>query len=285
MKKLSVFGVISIAAIVSGLLIGCGGSGSSNSAPGPTISTTGGISSTTGNSTTVVPSSASPQQVQVTLGNGSTVTAMVPPGQPAFTPTSTLSIIPSGVAIINGLAPGRFQRRTSGANPVNISYNKGATWLYTGVNFDSSGTLTQNIALVAPILSGAGNNSKCYLQAVGPLALTGTVNNGAVLTIQQLIFGIVIDSLGVASLPATLTLDLPGNNGLTVPSNSASVNYPLPDYATGTATLLFTWPGIVRAQTKSVTNGAVSYEGPSNSAPVRIPSGGVTTVEYLFTQP
>jgi len=282
LKKPQSFCLVFATALAISSVLGCGGGGSSSTNAGPVINTNGGITTTTGNATIGKGSSSSPQQVQVKLQNGTTVNAIVPPGQPAFTTTSTLSIVPTGVPIINGLSPSFIRRGTNSGNPVNISYNKGASWVYTGVNLDPTGSLATNLALVAPVLSGISNNSQCYLEAVGPLTLRG---NDAKLTIGQVIFGVVTDSNGVTALPQTLSLSLPSNGGLTTKDNFARVTYPTPDYATGTAILLFTWPGIVRAQTNPVSGGSVNYEGPSNSAPVRIPTGGVTTVEYLFSQP
>src|SRR5476651_206286 len=99
-RKLSIYGFISAAAIVSGILAGCGGS-SSVAGLGGTVATTGGITTAPGTSATGAASSPTPQQVQVTTASGP-VTGTLPAGE-SIPVGGTVATVPPGVPFIVGL--------------------------------------------------------------------------------------------------------------------------------------------------------------------------------------
>jgi len=277
-RKLSIFGFISAAALVSGVLIGCGGSSASSSSNLPIVTQTGGVTTDTGTSTTSAPSSGTPQQVQVTTSGGGTVTATVPPGQQAISTTTPLAVVPMNSPFLNGVSFGPKIKRAPTAHPLNISYDQGATWQWTGVNVNSDASFDGNLVLAGP--------SACYLQAVGPFTILSS--SGLIpeqLTVGQFIFGIVVDATGHASIPSKTKMRIPANGGSTTSGNYVNVTYPSPAYATGTGTLRVTWPGVSKVQTKAIIGGLCAFSDPLSDSADQLPSTGVTTVQYLFTLP
>jgi len=274
-KRLSLFGLISAAALVSGVLIGCGGS-SATAGPAPVVAATGGITTSSGSTTTSVSSSTSPQQVQVTTTGGATVNAVVPPGQPALTPASVVATIPANQPIINGLTFGPSVHRAPTAHPLNISYD-GTTWVWSGVNVNADGSL-DNYLVLAP--------GYVYLQAVGPFTMVGGGSSflPGRLTMQTLVFGIPVDATGIPGIPTDLQMKLPGNNGTTSNGQYVNVTYPTPNFATGIGTLTITWPGVKKQQVKTVIGGLVSYSdiNAGDSANDHVPPAGVTEIRYIL---
>jgi len=276
-KQLQFFGFISVAATLSGVLIGCGGSSATTSSIGGSIQTTGGVTTQLGSSTTPVPTSNSPQQIQVLTSGGGTVTGIVPPGQPAITTTTLVSVIPANVPFINGLSVPKFKGLGTLAHPVNISYNQGATWSYSGSNVQTDGSINPPIVLVA--------GTSEWLQAVGPFAFAGgTLFKPTQLTVQQFIFGIVVDSTGAASIPSGMNLKLPVNGGTVAAGNFVTVNYPTPNFNTGSGHLKITWPGEVSAQTRAISGGTATFNdallvGKPND---NVPRSGVDLVQFIY---
>jgi len=273
-RKLNILGLISAAAVVSGVLVGCGGSGATVAGTSTTVTTTGGVTTTTGNSTTTVSSSTSPQQVQVTTSGG-TVTATVPPGQPAISSSTTLAVIPSGTSFFNGLS-GVVKPRGGGAGEVFISYDRN-TWYDTGVLVGTNGTLSQNMVFAAPTTSAF--STPIFFKIQGPLNFTGSGTSGATLTVGQLILGFFIAADGKTSLPLTLALNLPANNGSTAGGNYANLSFPS-EFAVGVGTLHINWPGVTKIQTKTAVRGLLSFSDPLSDTSDHIPAAGVDTVEF-----
>jgi len=276
-RKLHVSSLILAAALISGALIGCGGSSATTSNAGGSIQTTGGVTTTTGNSTTSGSSSTSFQQVQVNTSAGP-ITGVVPPGQPAFTPSTILGIIPAGQPFIAGMSTTKFQKRAPGANPINISYNQGATWSYSGSNVQPDGSINPPIVYVA--------GTKSWLQAVGPFTFVGgTVFKPAVLNVQQFIFGIVVDATGAVSIPVAANYKLPVNGGTLAGGNFAQVTY-TPNFATGSGYFAVSWAGVTKHETEAVTNGTVQFQSSHLVGPAsdNIPGTGVDLVECLYNQ-
>jgi len=288
-RRLSILSLISAAALVSGVLIGCGGSNVSTAGVSPTVTATGGVPVTSGAPVTAAPSSTTPQQIQVTQSNGTTVTGTVPPGQPAIAAGSTTGVIPANIPFINGLTPtpsvhkvGTAKKLTSGEgqNPLLISYDQGHSWTWTGLNINQDGSLSGYLVVAA------GTNF--WLEAVGPFVLIST--QGFVtqqLSMQDLVFGIIVNADGIASVPSSLTMKLPTNGGTTANGNFVSVGYPTPEFSSATGSLTIT--GLVagsKSQTRAIVSGKATFNDPvDNGTPDKIPSGGINEVIFLVTQP
>jgi hypothetical protein len=286
-RRLSIFGLISAAAIVSGVLVGCGGSSASVAGFNPTVTATGGVpvtvASSTGTTTTSVPASSSPQQVQVTTTGGTVIggpggpPAVVPPGQPAITSSTTIGVIPASIPFINGLQFAPSSHRAPTAHPLNISYDAGLHWTWTGCNVNNAGDLDAYLILTPGAV---------WLQAVGPFVLiTSSGFHISSLTMQQLIFGIVVDTDGIPSIPTDLHMRIPANGGTTAGGNFVNVSYFTPNFATGTGKLILT--GLAsgtKTQTKAVVAGNVNFADPTADSQDHVPSTGVNTVEYLYSK-
>jgi hypothetical protein len=280
-RKLSIFGFISAAALVSGVLIGCGGSSATTSGANPTVLTTGGVTTSTGNSSTPAPTSTTFQQVQV----GAT-TANIPPGQPNITTSTTLAIIPTGTSFLNGLTP-QFHRPATGtakalgtppAGEVYVGYSPTGPWLDTGVSIGANATLSSSLAFAAPATSWLPN----YLMVGGPLNITGTGINGGTLTINTgFVLGFVVFADGSTSLPGMLSLKLPANGGTIAGGNYANVT--IPSEFLGGVSMELTWPGETKNQTKFDTTGTVSISVASKgNATDDVPTGGINTCSVLI---
>jgi len=277
-KQLRLLGFMSIAGLVSGVLIGCGGSSASVPNANPTVITTGGVTTSSGSATTAAPTSGTPQQVQV---NG--MTATVPPGQPTISVGTTLCVIPAGTSFLNGLTP-KFDHPATGtvkklatapAGEVFVGYSASGPWFDTGVSIGANATLSSNIAFAAPATSFLPN----YLMVGGPLNITGTAFNSGTLTINNsFILGFVVFADGGSSLPGTLSLKLPGNGGTIAGGNYANVT--IPSEFVGGVSMNLAWPGVSKHQTKIDTTGTVSISVataggfPSDD----VPSGGISSV-------
>ena len=278
-KRLSIFGFISAAALVSGVLVGCGGSSASTSGTVPTVTSTGGFVTTPGNSTTAAPTSTTPQQVQVTTGSG-TGPAVVPPGQPSIDTSTTLCVIPSGQTILNGLAPGKFKKQAPGtpSGEIFISYDD-VNWFDTTVQFKSDGTISESMAFASP---ASAFSPAVFIKVVGPLTLSGTGINGNALTIaNEIEFGFIIFSDGSSSLPIKLALKLPANGGSTAGGNYANCTTTT-DFATGVGVLKINWPGVSKTQTKTAVKGLLSFSDPLSDLNDQIPSSGINHVGFYF---
>jgi len=279
-KRLSIFGFISAAALVSGVLIGCGGSSATSPAPSPSSYVTGNLKGATGSVTSFNPAT---QQVQVNVG-GSPVSAQVPVGEtPAL--GAPIAVIPPGTPIINGLteqgAAGGKVHLTPGFTPYHLfsSIDAGKSYQDTGI------TITPLGALSGPLALTAGQN--VILTTGGPYTIiSGSFPAITQLTVQTFTFGLVVNAQGVASIP-TFNGKLPSNGGTTAGTNFVQVTYPTPAFSTGTGTLTIT--GLVsgsKIETVGITAGSATYNDAfNNGVQDAIPSGGVSTVQFMFTQP
>ncbi|MDR3690007.1 MAG: hypothetical protein P4L46_11555 [Fimbriimonas sp.] len=275
-KRLSIFGLISAAALVSGVLVGCGGSSASTAGQTGTVVTTGGVTTSTGTST-AAPASGTWQQVQVTTPSGSD-SGIVPPGQPDITTTTVVGVVPKTTPFLGNVQFAGFNARTTAStHPLNISYDNGATWAWTGINVNADTSLDKNLVLAG--------GTKCWLQAVGPFAIVGgTAFAPTQLTLQQFIYGLIVNADGTISLPTAISAKLPANNGTTAAGNHVDVTFPTPDFATGSGQLKITWPGITKTQTKILVNGSARFNDPLQDSSDNVPSTGVTTVQFLLSQ-
>jgi len=280
-RKLGIYGFISAAAIVSGILAGCGGS-SSVEGLGGTVTTTGGLTTASGTTAAPVTSSPTPQQVQVTTASGP-VTGTLPANE-AIPAGTNVNVIPSGTPFIVGLTLGpsfHGKQKTpavsgSGSKPTTGAqgsvYVDGAD---TGLVVDSSGALSGNLILVP------GNHT---ITAYGPFTIVGgTAFNPTQLTVGVFNFGVPVHNDGVAGIPSALALKLPVNGGSWFHGPYVRVTYPTPDFANGSGTLI-----IVVDSTRTISdgqrfdsNGQALYKSLGGSLISHtVPANGVVSVTF-----
>jgi len=279
-RKLGIYGFISAAAIVSGILAGCGGSNSVEGLGG-TVQTTGGVTTSSGTTATPVASSPTPQQVQVTTASGP-VTGTLPAGE-SISSGQNVNVVPSGVPIIQGLTLGTsFHGKVStpalagsGAKPTTGA--QGSIYVdgqNTGLTVDSDGSLSGNLILVP------GTHT---ITAYGPFTIVG----GSAFSPTQLtvgVFNFIVPVLpdGVAAIPSALTLKLPVNGGSWAHGPYVRVTYPTPDFATSAGTLT-----IVVDATRTIADGQTFVNGQATYSSLggslishTVPATGVVSVTF-----
>jgi hypothetical protein len=278
-RKLGIYGLISAAAIVSGIMAGCGGSSASVQGLGGTVTTTGGITTAPGTTTTSTSSSSAPQQVQVTTSSG-VITGTLPPGE-SITAGQNVATIPPGVPIIQGLtltkfnghektpAPSTSAKPTTGAQ--GSVYVDGQN---TGLTVDSQGDLSGYLILTA------GNH---VVTAYGPFSIVGgSVFAPTELTIGVFNFGVVVGADGIPSIPSNLNIKLPTNGGSWAHGPFVTVTYPTPDFATSSGTLIIVVDSARTIQEgRQFANGVATYYSLGASLiNHNVPSGGVESVTF-----
>jgi len=283
-RKLGIYGLISAAAIVSGILAGCGGSSSSVEGLGGPVQTTGGITNSAGTSSTGVGSSSSPQQVQVQVG-GQTVTGTLPAGE-TIQANQPFCTIPPGVPIIQGLAPGTKYGHV-GATPAATNAKpttgqQGQIWVdgqNTGLTVQSDGSISGYLILTT------GTHT---ITAYGPFTITGgSAFAPAQLTVGQFNFGVRVLADGNGSIPSNLNMKLPANNGSWAHGPYVIVTYPTPDFATGHGDLTIVVDSARTInQGRTLSSGVASYYSLGASMISHtIPANGVETVTFNYTGP
>jgi len=271
-KRLGIYGLISAAALVSGVLVGCGGSSASVQGASPVVVTTGGITNTSGAGPAGgVTSSSAPQQVQVTLSSGATVTGTLPAGE-TIPAGGTIATIPAGVPIIQGLTLGP---KFHGGHSAPATGGQGEVWVdgtNTGLTVDSSGSLSGVLILV----TGAHT-----IHAQGPFSIVTGIQQ---LGVGQFNFGVVVLADGNASIPVGLNLRLPSNGGTLANGNYVTVTYPTPDFAAGSGSLFIGYSGITVTKTLAMQNGVATYNQLTPKTSSAIPQGGVDNVTFNYHQ-
>jgi len=270
-RRLSIYGFISAAAIVSGALVGCSGSASVGGGP-PTIVTTGGLTTASGSGTPGTSSGSTPQQVQVTI-NGTTVTGTLPANE-TIPASGNVSTIQPGIPILEGLTLAPKAKKEKGAPTVSngAQGEVDVDGCDTGLTVDSQGDLSGYLFLVP------GPHT---ITAIGPFAIIGgSAFNPTQLGVGTFIFKVTVNPDGVGSIPSALSVKLPVNNGTLKNGHFVNVTYPTPDFAGGSGTLILSWPGQTITKTVVVVNGKVSYKALTNNA--IIPGTGLTSVEYDY---
>jgi hypothetical protein len=277
-RKLGIYGFISAAAIVSGILAGCGGS-NSVAGLGGTVATTGGITTTPGQSATGAGVSPSPQQVQVTTANGP-VTGTLPAGE-SIPVGGSVATIPPGVPFIVGLSlstsfHGRQTVPIPGVNGVAKPTTGSQGQIFvdgqnTGLVVNPDGSLSGFLILTP------GSHT---VTAFGPFTIIGSTTSQ--LTVGVFNFGVVVLADGVASIPSAINMRLPSNGGSWAHGPFVNVTYPTPDFSVGTGELII----VVDAartiqQTQSFNNGVATYSSLGSSLiSHNVPAGGVQTVTF-----
>jgi hypothetical protein len=300
-KRLNIYVFISAAAIVSGALVGCGGSSAALSGPGPQVKTSGGTTNTVGTNPTTttgtpVTTQNAPQQVQVTTSSG-TVTGVLPANE-VIPPSGNLTVIPAGQPIITGLGyapkthgeklPPQASSGTQGeidVNGVPVTGTDPNTGQPVAVTVNSQGELSMPL-LLAP---GSGTADVTYsIKAWGPFNIT--VGAQTLTITSYMLFNASVAYDGGISLPYTsgssttngLTMQLPANGGLVEGSNFVTVQYPA-EFAVGTATLQIdgVTPTSPIIKTSTVTSGAtVTFKQFNGNSTV--PGGGITDVIFTY---
>jgi hypothetical protein len=278
-RKLSIYGFISAAAIVSGALAGCGGSSSSVQGLGGTVQTTGGLPSGSGTSTVTVPSSTTPQQVQVTSSSGTPVTGTLPAGETIPAGTS-VAVVPTGVPIIQGLGLSTaFHKRVTnpgGSSAQPTTGSQGQIYVdgqNTGLTVDASGDLSGNLILVP------GNHT---ITAFGPFSIiSGSGFAPAQLVVGQFNFGVPVGNDGVAAIPTGINMKLPSDGGTFSHGPYVTVTYPS-DFASSSGTLIIVLDSARTIQEgKKFSAGIATYDSLGASLINHtVPSTGVVSVTF-----
>jgi hypothetical protein len=280
-KRLGIYGFISAAALVSGILTGCAGSSASVSGQGGTVSTTGGISNASGSGPAGgTTASSAPQQVQVNVG-GTVETGTLPTGE-SIPPGGTVCVVPANQPIINGLTLGpkfhgvQTTPASTGTTTVKTAASTGSQGevdvdgTNTGLTVQPDGSLS-GILLLTP-----GNHT---ITAWGSLVI---VSGTQQLTVGKFNFGVVVGSDGVGSMPSAITMKLPANGGSLSNGSFVTVTYPTPDFATGSGNLAIGYSGITVSKTQLVKNGMTTFNSLNQNHPA-IPQGGVDTVTFNYS--
>jgi len=281
-RKLSIYGFISAAALVSGVMAGCGGSSNSSGGNNPLIDVTGqGVTPQAGNAP---PTASSPnaQQVQVTVGGtpifgggfatlpanetigGSGVVCLIP-GNPNEDPNLQPFLNNTSFSSVMKKAPGTVSKSIA-SDPGDV-YVDGQP---TGVFINSSGAFDGFIVLTP------GNHT---LAVYGPFNVLGPVSQ---LTVKQFQFGVTVGTDGIGSIPSNLVMKLPSNGGHITQPCFVDVTYPTPDFASGLGGLNIVYGSVTKAQTRTVNNGAVQFNALTAQANDTIPAGGVDSVVYNY---
>jgi len=270
-KRLSIYGFISAAALVSGALVGCAGTSASVQGASPVINSTGGISNTPGTAPTNTPTSTAPQQLQVTTASGTVMGTL--PANETIPPSGTVATIPAGTPIIQGLQLGPKFHGEKGAPTTGAQGEVDVDGVNTGLTVTSNGSLSGILILVP------GNHT---IHAEGPFAIVSGIQQ---LSVGQFNFGIVVlASDGNASIPSSLNIRLPANGGSLANGNYVTVTYPTPDFATGSGTLTIAYSGITVTKTKGLSNGITTYDQLTPKVTSSIPASGVDNVTFNFSQ-
>jgi hypothetical protein len=271
LSKYNVFGVVS-AALLSGAMVGCGGSSASVQGAGGTVQTTGGLTTTSQTFTSGVGSSTAPQQVQVTV-NGTQQNATLPPGE-SIGAGQSVAVLPPTQIIVGLAGP---QARTKKAAPTTGSAGEvDVDGQNTGLTVTSGGALSGYLILVP------GTHT---VTAYGPFTIVGgSAFHPTQLTVGKFVFKVIVLADGTPSTPSALTLNLPVDGGSISHGSYVTAGYSSefsPSYS-GTLTITYAGTSILKSQALVVnpTTGLATATYNALSSHPAIPSGGVDTVEF-----
>ena len=276
------YGLVSAAVVLSGVLAGCGGSGSVKGIA-PTVRTTGGVGSDTGTATAGTTAGGTPQQVQVTVSDGSTQTATLPPF--STVPSSGVVGVVQPGPILEGLTHPSFHGVVKTPKATVKSFAETPYHVYvndfdSGVTVDTGGSLTGFL-----ILCPAESGPKSYkISVTGPFTLV----NGATssLTIGRFVFRVVVYPDGSVTVPNRISGNLPGDGGSFDGGNSVTVRYPtrvIPHMVGGSASLRITYGSNAMFDADLVgSTGTVTYKNNQAINHGNIPDTGVDSVEFSF---
>jgi len=278
-KRLGIIGTLAAAAMVSGVLVGCGGSSASVQGINVSVPVTGGVSNQGATLNTAVTASTSPQQVQITAADGTTQTVVVPPGE-SFNAGDPAIVLAPNQPILSGLTVGP---RVHGGKP----QQGGGSQIYidglpSGVFLNAVGALTLGLLL------GPGNHT---MSVSGPFSITGTSSTGTPSTLDitdSINLNAVVKIVGglpFASLPINVTGKLPGDGGST--SNGNSVSGSLFGFTVGYGQLTIVWPGVTKNQKvplrASGVTGTFTFHDPLSDSQDTIPSTGISSLTFGYS--
>jgi len=277
-KKVGILGSITAAALVCGVLAGCGGSSASVAGINVSVPVTGGVQNQGATLGADVSAATTPQQVQITAADGTTQTVVVPPGE-SFHAGDQAVVLAPDQPLLGGLSTGP---RTNGA----VKPQQGAN-LPIYVDGVPSGVFLNAVgALTLGLLLGPGNH---VLSIHGAVTITGTSSTGtpSVLNVNDSItLKCVVNGI-TASLPINLLGKLPGNGGST--ANGNSITGDLLGFPVGYGQLILTWPGVTKNQkvplraTHAGLIGTFTFHDPLNNSDDTIPTNGIDTITFGYS--
>jgi hypothetical protein len=270
-KKLSIYGFISAATVVCGLLAGCGGS-SSVAPAAPIVATSGGLGNLpgTGPAGTV----GTGQQVQVNVG-GQTLSAVLPAGE-TIPSSGSIAVLNPTSPILSGLTlPSDLKVKTPPmykGHP--LTGGKGEVYL-NGV--DTGIAVTGNGLLSLPLILVPGS---IEIEVVGPFLITDT-NSGNTLTVDELTFVSIVSNNGSSAIP-TLQCQLPANGNSFGGQCYVQCTYPT-NYPVGNTTLTISYRhgSVTVNKGISLKNGIADFK--SLGTHPTLGSDGVDNVTFTFT--
>lgn len=288
-KRLSIYGFISAAAVISGVLAGCGGSSNSIQPAAGTVSTTGGLTTTSQSLATGVPASTSPQQVQVTGGP-----AILPAGQ-TIVAGQPFAVIPAGTPFIQGLSG---PKKGIGAKSAPTTGAAGSIYVNgqdTGDTITASGALAEQLILTA---SSSATPGSYTVIAYGPFTITGsTASFGSTteLTVGKFIFNTVVLPDGTCGIPSVLNGNLPANGGSLAHGSFVAAGYPAEFASTYYGALYIVYAGVTVSKSQQLITNSDSASPLDGLAAVTfnalnghpgVPTTGVDSVTFtLQTSP
>jgi len=280
-KRLGIIGSIAAAAIVSGVLVGCGGSSASVQGVNVSVPVTGGVQNQGATLNTQVTASTSPQQVQITAADGTTQTVVVPPGE-SFNSGDPAVVLAPNQPIFSGLTVGPRTNGGAGKPMQSGGSQIFVDGLPSGVFLNALGALTLGLLL------GPGSHT---LSVTGPFTITGTSSTGSPSTLNitdSIKLNMVVKVVGglpFASLPINITGKLPGDGGST--ANGNSVTGQLLGFPIGYGQLILTWPGVTKNQKVPLRGtgavGTFTFHDPLSDSSDTIPASGISTLTFGFS--
>lgn len=296
-KRLGIFGLVSTAAVISGImasvsLVGCGGSASVGGSL-PIVHTTGGFQTGAGTSTTGVTQSSAPQQVQVTLADGTTPTVTIP-ANGVIPAGSSVTVLTPGVPILNGLTLGPKARKEKGA-PTTSNGVQGeidVDGCDTGLTVTAQGDLSGYLALCPgpnDVAQGFGYHT---ITAVGPFTVTDGASGASLDISGNVTFQVIIineqilgQTFFIASVPTGIDAQLPSDGGYLDGGNHVTCTYP--SYFGvfgGSAYLQISSSAWSISQNHPISSRAsVEFQAFSNAHQVPAnPGGGITSFDFAY---
>jgi hypothetical protein len=268
-----IFGILTGAALASAVLVGCAGDATLPIDTGtPVIPATGGVTQNRGTSNNTVAAQPTPQQVQVTREDGTTVTGTLP-SNTSLTAGDPVAVFEADAPLVDGLTVSGVSAAPNqdGSQPGTITiYMVGSSIRHeTGLRITRDGRLGGRI--ICP-----DGHFQLFLD--GPFAI---VRGGNRLDIRNFVFDMWVRN-GRASLPTRLQGELPVDGGSSFPLR---LNFDLPStFGNGYATLQVIHENGLLRQTRQVdASGFGQFHDIVLGENSMIPRVGVDSVEFDYS--